>query len=251
MRRRRYRGYRRRRGRGRAIGIAVGILAVILLLIAILLLAVRITNIEVSGNRQYTKEQIIDLIFDGRWSRNSAYCYYDSTFREHKSIPFIEEYRIEFKSPTHVEVVVFEKSVVGYVSYMSSYMYFDKDGIIVESSGEQLPGIPWITGLDFGHIVLHQPLPVANQGIFERILNLAQMLSMNGVQVDKINYNSFDEAQLFIDDVTVELGTEDNLNGKITELHDILPHLEGLSGTLYLDTYDESNSNPTYRFVKK
>ena len=56
--------------------------------------------------------------------------------------------------------MVFEKSVVGYVSYMSSYMYFDKDGIIVESSVEQLPGVPWITGLDFGHIILHQPLPV-------------------------------------------------------------------------------------------
>lgn len=250
MRRRGYRGYRRRR-RGRAVGIALGILAVLFLLAAILLLAVRISDIEVSGNRQYTKEQIIDLIFDGRWSRNSAYCYYDSKFREHKTIPFIEEYRIEFKSPTHVEVVVFEKSVVGYVSYMSSYMYFDKDGIIVESSGEQLPGVPWITGLDFGHIVLHQPLPVSDQGIFERILNLAQMLSMNGVQVDKINYNNFDEAQLFIGDVAVELGNEENLNGKITELRDILPHLEGLSGTLYLDTYDETNSNPTYRFVKK
>lgn len=248
---RRRRGSYRRRRRGRAAGIALGILAAVLLLAAILLLAVRITNIEVSGNRQYTKEQIIDLIFDGRWSRNSAYCYYESRFREHKSIPFIEEYRIEFKSPTHVEVVVFEKSVVGYVSYMSSYMYFDKDGIIVESSGEQLPGVPWITGLEFGHIVLHQPLPVGDQDIFEDILNLAQVLSVNGVQVDKINYNSFGEAQLFIGDVTVELGSDENLNGKITELKDILPHLDGLSGTLYLDTYDESNSSPTYRFVKK
>ena len=49
---------------------------------------------------------------------------------------------------------------------MSSYMYFDKDGIIVESSVEQLPGVPWITGLDFGHIILHQPLPVADPDTF-------------------------------------------------------------------------------------
>ena len=33
-----------------------------------------------------------------------------------------------------MEVIIYEKSVVGYVSYMSSYMYFDKDGIIVELS---------------------------------------------------------------------------------------------------------------------
>lgn len=250
MRRRRGFG-RNRRGRGSALGIAVGILAAVFVVAAVLLFALRITDIEVSGNKRYTKEQIIDLIFDGRWSRNSAYCYYENRFREHKTIPFIEEYKIEFKSPTRVEVVVFEKSVVGYVSYMSSYLYFDKDGIIVESSGTQLAGVPWITGLNFGHIVLNEALPVENADIFDSILNLTQILSSNAVQVDKINFNSFGEAQLFIGDITVELGDEEDLNGKINELKDILPELSGLSGTLYLDTYDETNSNPTYTFKRK
>ena len=61
-----------------------------------------------------------------------------------------------FRSPSDVEVIVYEKSVVGYVSYMNSRMYFDKDGIIVESTSETLPGVPKIAGLSFGHIVLHQ-----------------------------------------------------------------------------------------------
>ncbi len=243
--------YRQRRRRRHIIEIIVGVIVGIILLILILLFAVRITDIEVSGNKRYTEDQIIDLIFDGKWSRNSAYCYYENRFKEHKTIPFIEEYKIEFKSPTKVEVVVFEKSVVGYVSYMSSYVYFDKDGIIVESSGEQLEGVPWITGLEFGHIVLNQPLPVDDPDIFESILNLTQILSINDVAVDKINYTSFGEAQLYIGDIVVELGSEDDLNGKISELADILPELEGLSGTLYLDTYDESNTNPTYTFKKK
>lgn len=233
----------------------LGVILGVLLLAAVLLAAVRISEIDVTGNKQYTKEQIIDLIFDGKWSRNSAYCYYENRFREHKSIPFIEEYKIEFKSPTKIEVVVFEKSVVGYVSYMSSYMYFDKDGIIVESSGEQLPGVPWITGLEFGHIILHQPLPVENPDAFGEILNLTQVLSVNEVKVDKVNYHSFlaseGDVELYIGDVIVELGNSENLNGKIAELADILPELSGLSGTLYLDTYDETNSSPTYTFKKK
>ncbi len=235
--------------------IVLGVLLGILLLLAIVLFSVRISEIEVTGNKQYTKEQIIELIFDGKWSRNSAYCYYENRFREHKSIPFIEEYKIEFKSPTKVEIVVFEKSVVGYVSYMSSYMYFDKDGIIVESSGEQLPGVPWITGLEFGHIVLHQPLPVENQNTFEEILNLTQVLSVNEVKVDKIYYHSFvasgGQVELYIGDVVVELGSSENLSGKVAELADILPELTGLAGTLYLDTYDETVASPTYTFKKK
>lgn len=255
MRRRRgysgFSGYRRRRGRGKTAAIVLGVILGIVLLIGILFFAVRISEIEVTGNKQYTEEQIVDLIFDGKWSRNSAYCYYESQFREHKSIPFIEEYKIEFQSPTKVRVVVYEKSVVGYVSYMSSYMYFDKDGIIVESATEQLPGVPWITGLEFGHIVLHQPLPVGNQEIFDQILNLTQILSVNEVKVDKINYDSYMEAQLFIGDITVELGDDEDLNGKISELSDILPEIEGMHGTLYLDNYDENNSNPMYSFIKE
>ena len=241
--------YNRRGGRKR--GIIPGVILAILIILLVLIFSVRIKDVEVSGNKQYTKEQIESLLFDGKWSRNSAFCYYQNRFQEHKSIPFIEEYKINFKSPTKVEVVVFEKSVVGCVSYMSSYMYFDKDGIIVESSSEQLPGVPVIAGLEFGHIVLHQPLPVADQDIFGEILNLTQVLNVSDIQVDKINYNSYNEAELVMGDITVELGNSDSLDGKIAELHDIMTELTGLSGTLYLDTYDETNSSPTYRFVKK
>lgn len=261
MRRRRRRGgypgfrggRRRRRGIKKTAAVVTGVILGIFLLAAALFFAVQIREIEVTGNRQYTTDQIIDQIFDGRWSKNSIYCYYENRFQEHKTIPFIEEYKIEFQSPTKVRVVVYEKSVVGYVSYMSSYMYFDKDGIIVESSDEQLPGVPWITGLEFGHIVLHKPLPVADQDIFDKILNLTQVLSINEVKVDRVDYNSFKEAELHVGEIRVELGGDENLNGKITELRDILnsAELDGLSGTLYLDNYDENNSNPMYSFIKE
>ena len=59
-------------------------------------------------------------------------------------------------------------------------MYFDRDGIIVESSGEKLEGVPWITGLDFGQIVLYKPLPVEDPDVFQEILNLTQQLSLYG-----------------------------------------------------------------------
>ena len=96
-----------------------------------------------------------------------------------------------------------------------------------------------------------RPWDVADQDIFGEILNLTQVLNVSDIQVDKINYNSYNEAELVMGDITVELGNSDSLDGKISELHDIMPELSGLSGTLYLDTYDETNSSPIYRFVKK
>ena len=231
-----------------------GILLGILLLLAALVFAVRIKEIKVTGNSHYTEEQVIDLVLGGKWSRNSAFCYYENRFREHKSIPFIEEYKIEFKSPTKIEIVVFEKSVVGYVSYMSSYMYFDKDGIIVESSVEQLPGVPWITGLDFGHIILHQPLPVADPDTFGEILNLTQQLSVYHIQVDRIRFGSSGQPSLTIGQMEVTLGDGGDVDGKLSLLNDILrdhPELKDKKGTLELDGYSDTGNDGTIPFKLK
>lgn len=227
--------------------VIAGIFLAVLLLLAVLL-SVRIKTVKVSGNERYTQEQIESMIFDTKLSRNPVYCYYQYRFRPHKTIPFVEDYKIVFRSPVNVEIITYEKSVVGYVSYMNSLMYFDKDGIIVESTNEKLVGIPMITGLRFGHIVLHKPLPVEDVRIFDEILNLTQVLEMYDIKADRIDFNSQKEATLTVDNLKVKLGGNAQINGKISELRDILNTYTELSGTLYLDTYDETNSNPSYRF---
>ena len=85
-----------------------------------------------------------------------------------------------------VEIVIYEKNVVGYVNYMSSRMYFDKDGIIVESTEESLDGIPEITGLSFGSIVLYKELPVENKKVFSEILNLTGSVQSYQIACDEI-----------------------------------------------------------------
>ena len=240
----------RRKGRRKKIWAALGVLLIVLFLAAGISF-IRIGTVQVSGNERYTAEQIEAAIFDTKISRNPVYCYLQYRFRPHKTIPFVEDYKIVFRSPVKVEIIVYEKSVVGYVSYMNSMMYFDKDGIIVESTSEKLAGIPMITGLEFGHIVLHQPLPVADSRIFDELLNLTQMLSVNEIVADQIHFNSDQEASLYIGDLCVELGDNSSMNGKLSELRDILRDYPSLSGTLYLDNYDESNANPMYRFESR
>ena len=230
------------------VGLWIGLALFLLLVLG--LVSLRVTSVTVTGNHQYSAEQIENLLFDDEWDRNSLILFLQDRFRPHKEIPFVEDYNIVFRSPFSVEVIVYEKSVVGYVSYMSSYMYFDKDGIIVESSSSRLEGVPWITGLSFGQIVLNEPLPVENQRIFEQIMNLTQVLSVYEIQVDQIKYDSSGNATLVMGDIDVYLGDNKDMNGKISELHDMLPKLNGLSGTLYLDTYDENNSDMWYSFIK-
>lgn len=259
----RYAGLRRRRdcGTGRVggtmedisdrkphMGLFIFIVAVVSA--AVVILSVNVTQVTVVGNSRYTENEIVSMLFQKNLDWNSAYFFLKEKTQEHIRIPFVEDYQVEFTGPTHVEVIVHEKSVVGYVSYMGSYMYFDKDGIVVESTDTALPGIPEISGLQFGQIVLYQALPVEDSRIFEEILNLTQLLSLRKLAVDGIRYNSKGEASLYINKVEVVLGDGSQMDGKISLLANMMPQIQDLDGTLYLDNYDENKEDLVSTFKK-
>ena len=229
------------------------LLAALFLLLVIIagVCSIRIREITVTGNEKYTDEQVVDLVFPDNASRSTVLCYLREHFGKHEKIPFVEDYKLVIKSLNRAEIIVYEKSVVGYVSYMSSFMYFDKDGIVVESTNQKLDDIPCITGLKFGHIVLHQPLPVEEKSVFESILNVTQVLETYNLKVDKIQYNSKGEATLYMKDLEVALGDSKDISGKISELSDMMPELEGKKGILYLDTYDPVNPPSMYTMKRK
>ena len=152
--------------------------AIVALLLVTLFLSVKITDITVTGSERYTDEQLINLLFPDKVRRNTAVCYLRDRLKEHEKIPFVEDYKLEFKGLNRLEIIVYEKSVVGCVSYMSSYMYFDKDGIVVESANRELSGVPRITGLKFGPIALDQKLTHDREQKFDEILKQTKSISI-------------------------------------------------------------------------
>ncbi len=226
-------------------------IVLMLLLIAILLASLRFRSFSVVGNTRYSSEEIVQMIFSDPWDTNPLYCLVKDRTQSHKELPFIQRYDISLESPFKVSITVYEKNVVGYVDYMSSHMYFDKDGIVVESTGELLEGIPRITGLSFGSIVLYKELPVENSNVFNNILNLTGALSSYGIQCDEIQYDTLLNATLKIGDIRVLLGGNKDMEMKISTLCDILPHLEGRKGELNLSDYSETSDHESYIFKEK
>lgn len=226
-------------------------LLLVLLLTGIVLAMARIKNFTVIGNTRYTSEEIVDLVFSDAWDTNSFYCFCKDRVKEHKQIPFIQRYDITWDGPTSVTVTIYEKNVVGYVEYMSSHMYFDKDGIVVESTREKLEGIPLITGLSFGSIVLYKELPVENPQVFRDILNLTGALNENAISCDKITYDNLLNATLYIGDLEIIMGGSANMEMKVFTLRDILPKIQGLKGELNLSSYSESSDHENYIFKTK
>lgn len=219
----------------------------IVLIVGILAISLRISSVDISGNKQYNDEQIQKLIFKDKWMKNPFVFYFKTKFGNQESIPFVSRYDVEIKSLTSVKITVYEKKVVGYIEYFGTNMYFDKDGIVTESSGVVLDGVPRITGVKFDYIILHSKIPVQNEKMFDVIMNITQLLDKYEIKVDKIYISDNMEMSLFIEDVRIELGTSDNMNEKIIDLNDMLENLNGLSGTLDMREYDSSDEGYTFK----
>lgn len=211
-----------------------------------------IETVKVTGNHFYTEDEIRNFLFDSKVENNTIKCYLNNRFGKNREIPFVERYQIEIISRHEVEVIVYEKNIIGYVDYMGSYMYFDRDGTVVESSSELLDGICQVQGLSFSRIVLYEPIETEVSDLFDQVLLMTQLFEKYELDVERICFDDASGVWIFMGDIKVELGAAEDLDLKIAELHDILPQLEGMKGTLYLDDiYSGASSDGTHYFQKE
>lgn len=227
--------------------VVLGLLVVLGIAGGVVVSKATITEVSVSGQSFYKAEEIEDLVLDSTVSKNTIICYLQNRFGTHKDIPFVERYQIEIKDMHSVEIIVYEKNIIGYIDFMGSYMYIDRDGMVVDSSQEPLPGICEVEGIQFSKIVLHEQVETDNKQAFQEVLTMTQIFEKNNIKVKKISFDERNHVTVKIKKILVELGSSDNIDLKLAELADILPQLKGMKGTLYLDEY-ESGTGTAYIF---
>jgi cell division protein FtsQ len=218
----------------------------ILLVIAalVILLLFKVKKVEVEGNKLYDSEVIEETVLNDDYSWNSLYVFLKYKFVDTKDIPFVDTMEISLKSPQTLHITVYEKGIMGYlyISSIDENAYFDKDGIVVETSSEVIDGTPQIKGLDCDQVVLYEKLPIDDSRLRE-LLTLTQALKRNSLIPDSITYGGENEPVLAYGKVKVEMGSLELLTQKVERLAKIKPELEGLKGTLHLENWTEETTN--------
>lgn len=203
-------------------------------------------TVYVEGNIHYTNEEIMAMVMEGYYGNNSLFLSLKYKDRSVENVPFVEKMDVSVVDPHTIKIEVYEKALAGYVEYLDRFMYFDRDGIVVESSTERTNGIPLVAGLSFDHVVLYQPLPVEDMGIFQDILNITQLVNKYELSVNRIYFGSDNTLTLYFEGVKASLGKRENLEEKIMELQYMIPSLEGKSGTLRMESYTEETKTITF-----
>ena len=237
-------------GKSKRAVILVSILLVLFFLVTACYLYIennyKVTIVHVEGNVHYTSEEIKDMVMGGRFGDNSIFLTMKYRDKGIDDVPFVETMDVSIEAKDTIRITVYEKALAGYVMYLGRCVYFDKDGIVVETSEEQTAGVPQVTGLAFDHVILHEPLPVDEPEVFDEILNITQQLAKYSLVADRIYFDSSYQVTLYFGEVKVALGENEDIDEKIQKLQYILPSLLGKSGTLDMREYSEDIK--TYSF---
>ena len=223
------------------------IIGVLCVFVAIFCFKFQLKNIEVSESEYYTKEEITSYIKSGFLDNNTLFLYLKLRFGDEIEIPFMQKIETEYVDSNTLRLKLHYKKIVGCVNYMNEYIYFDKDGQVLEISEKPIENIPLFSGVNFKRMNLYEPLGVEDSSVFKRIVNISQLLTRFELTIDKVSFDASQNVTLYTKDIKILLGNRTSYEESIGELTGILPKLEGLKGELDMTEFTFGQNNIPFK----
>lgn len=237
----------RRRKKRRKIKFYIFLTVTLLIALAayIIIKVFTVEHVEVEGNEWYSSGQIEEMVLDDEYSWNSLYVLLKYHLKDIGEVPFVDTIEVSLDNPHTVHIRVYEKGILGYlyIPLLGQNAYFDKDGFVVETSSNIISDVPKVTGVSCSEVILYEKLPLEDESILRMLLNLTQILKKYELVPDEIAFDKKEGVIVYYGNVRVMIGEEEYLSQKIVRLVQILPKLEGMSGTLHLENWTEENTD--------
>ena len=153
-------------------------------------------------------------------------------------LPFVEDIDVKYESHDTVVLHIYDKKISGCIKYMGQYVYFDKDGIVLQSLSEHKKDVPMVTGIKFGKFSIGKAFSVKDEKLFSKIMNISQLISHYNINVSRI-HSSSDGIMLYSGKVRVFLGKKDMYDDELAALSDVLKTTakRNLKGSIDMSDY--------------
>ncbi len=235
--------HRKRRILPVVLGTAGGVAAAALIVV----FGFRARSFEVEGNEYYSDNSVVTWIQNDDLAKNSLYILIKYNLMDPDVPAAVDHMEISLKNPWTVHVQVKEKNMIGYVDYDGAYLYFDHEGTALVRTKKVMEGVPYVEGLvfDTSAVKLGDNLPVEDDSIFEKIVEVSKGLDKYSLKPDRLSCSD-GGIQLGFGTVQVLLGSE-NYDERLAQIDPILEKLHekypDTPGTLHLENYDGASEN--------
>lgn len=206
----------------------------------------KVQDVEVAGSTHYSKEQIKEIVLTGPLAENSVLAPLLCSRENTGEISFIDAVEVSYINPNEVLITVKEKQSIGCVRYLDCYVYFDREGIAIESSVNRNEEILYFEGMEPNYVCLNQPLSVGSDQFLDAAVNLSQMIQAGSRHPDNIRFDEKSMLTLTYGEIQVKLGKNQYLDDKMARMEAILPQIEGQRGVLHLENITSERKTITF-----
>lgn len=205
-----------------------------------------VSEVEVMGTTRYSDEEVKSMALQGAFTDNSVLAVLLHSRVDVENIPFVEGFNITRLSHNSICISVREKKTVGCIPYLDSYVYFDRNGIFVESSHTRDEQVPFFDGIEVSHVIEGEKLPIKGSSVLTTAVALSTIFQKNDVIPDHIEFDNSYQITLTYGDIRVMLGKDEYLEDKMIRVSAILPKLSGEKGILHLENVNDISKTITF-----
>lgn len=180
-----------------------------------------IEAIEIDGTSTYTDEEVIHAMQESDYVPNTLVMILENRIFNLTYLPFIEKVTMSWEEPHVLKVHIKEGLRAGVFEYMGKYVYFNEDGMAMESRNRLFDEVPVITGLDYDKLVLGEKIPVKDD-YFPTIVMITKKIASYKLNVSEIHFDDKDQITLTAGDFQIFLGIGTNIEDKMSKIPSVL-----------------------------
>ena len=229
-------------------GMGLNLFTLFVLLIAASITAIYYTctvrTVHVRGNSLYTSEEIAEQVIsdDSQLMHNTVFLTALYMTPKAPRIPFEESVKVSLNSYDTITITVKDMEIAGFIPYAGKNLYFSADGVVLENTPLTVKDATFVTGLSITGAKIGTKMTSADEVGLGMVLEVLQILRKYEIKTDCIVLTESGSIVMYMDEIKVILGRS-NFELKISKIAQILPYLEGRSGTINMTNYTSSDQN--------
>ena len=215
-----------------------------------------IQKVEIKGNDTYTNTEILNAMKKDGYVNNTLLMVVQNQIFGQTYLPFIDKVSMSYDDSHILKVRVKEKLRAGVFQYMNEYVYFNENGIAVESRNTLFEGVPIVTGVKFTQLSVHQKIlenkvPVKKQ-YFNTIVSITKKIAAYDIPITEIHFDGEDDITLHSSKYRIYLGSSSYLDGKMSRIASILETISSSykKGTIDMHLYTDERPVITLKDTK-
>ncbi len=226
------------------------VVSALLALVLLFLVLFKLDNIEVVGNSRFSDEQIKNYCINEDGFNNTLIYYLMHRKTVTDDVPLLDYVETVYVNRNTIQLVAHEKQAIGMYQVDDQMYCIDQEGMVIEivSADESTSlGLSVINNLCSSAKQVGENIETEDKSVLYALQALKSTFEKYNMTAQSIDIGEDSDGNktytMHFGNITIPLGEDKLLEEKMKRVAAILPKLEGKSGTLHLEYFDNETEN--------